>query len=76
MAQRDADVSERVSIPRAAAERLKQLLAIRDKADVEAAGIMAGLAWGLDIDLARIEEVDDGAEPALLLAEEPPEPVD
>lgn len=66
-------MTERVSIPRDAAERLQALLAIRDKADAEASGIMAGLAWGLDIDLTRLMKVDDGAEPALLLADEPPE---
>jgi hypothetical protein len=54
-------------IPRAAAERLKALLAIRDKADAEAAGIMAGLAWGLGIDPTTVTGVDDGESPALLL---------
>lgn len=59
-------------IPRAAAERLKELLAARDRADIEAAGILAGLAWGLGIELDQIVNVDDGDNPALILRDDIP----
>ena len=56
-----------VAIPRAAVERLRELLALRDKADAEARGLMAGLAWGLGLDPERVTGIDDGDEPALVV---------
>ena len=48
---------------------MRELLAVRDKADAEARGIMAGLAWGLGLDPDEVTGVDDGDEPALVLRE-------
>lgn len=64
----------RVPVPRAAVERLRELNIARDRADVEARGLLAGLTLALAIPVEEVIGWDDGDEPALLLASPDPEP--
>lgn len=65
---------ERIPVPRAAVERLRELAFIRDRADAEARGLMAGLASALAVPVDQVVGFDDGEEPALLLAPAEPQP--
>jgi hypothetical protein len=62
---------DRVRIPRAAAEQLRAISIQRDLADAEASGLLAGLCHALGISRDEVAGVDDGDEPALLLAGRP-----
>lgn len=61
-------MSDRVVIPRRAAERLRELSTLRERADAEARGLVAGLALALGVEASEVVGVDDGDEPALLLS--------
>jgi hypothetical protein len=69
-------VPSRVSIPRQATERLRELRRIRELADAEAAGILAGLGLALGFDPAQLAGVEDGDEPAVLLEDSSGESVE
>jgi hypothetical protein len=60
----------RVRVPRQAVERLAELRRTRELADAEAAGLLLGLGSALGFEVEHVVGVDDGADPALLLAEE------
>ena len=58
----------RLPLPRAAVERMRELLVIRATADAELAGIQAGIAWASGIPPGDVRGFDDGPEPALLFS--------